>query len=369
MTRVRVTARGDTTSLAEWRRLAGQRLMLGLHGAEVTQDTDRLVREIRPGGYVLFRRNVVEPGQVRALNEALAVLGRPEAPPLRAVDQEGGRVQRVGEPFAPSWPAARIVGRAEAHTAEVAVAIARELRAMDFDLDFAPVADVDSNPNNPIIGDRSFGERPADVARHVSTFIRAMQAEGVLACAKHFPGHGDTAVDSHLALPVVEREERDLLDTELPPFRAAVDADVASIMTAHIVFPALDEDNPATLSPVVLPRLLRDRLGYDGLVFTDDLDMRAVADRWGADALVRGATAASADILLACADVERQVALFEALVRAQEEDPRFHKACLRSVRRLDAVRRRLDRRPSPPLAVIGHRDHRLLADIVRQRGA
>lgn len=369
MSRVRVTARGDSTSLAHYRRLAGQRLMIGFHGPAVDQDLDRLVREIRPGGYVLFARNVVEPGQVRGLNRDLLALHGPPAPPLRAVDQEGGRVQRIREPFATHWPPARVVGRADAHTADVAVALARELRAMDFDLDFAPVADVDSNPKNPVIGDRSFGERSVDVARHVAAFVTAMQGEGLLACAKHFPGHGDAAVDSHLALPVVEREEAELWEVELPPFRAAARAGVACMMTAHIVFPALDADRPATLSPRVLPRLLREGLGYDGLVFTDDLDMRAVADRYDADAMVRGATDATADVLLACADAQRQVALFEALVVAQEQDPAFHEATIRSVQRLDAARHRLDGRPRPGLMQIGHRDHRLLADVVALRGS
>ncbi len=367
--RTRVTATGDSTSLADRKRLAGQRMMIGFEGPSVGPDLDAVVREIRPGGYILFGRNIVEPGQLRDLNDALAQLRQPTAPPIRAVDQEGGRVQRLREPFAASWPSARVVARAEEHTHDVARGIASELRAVGFDLDFAPVADVDSNPANPVIGDRSFGRDPREVARHVKTWVVAMQQEGIAACAKHFPGHGDTSVDSHLELPIVERDERDLIANELLPFQAAISANVASIMSAHVVFPALDEGNPATLSPHVIPRLLRKRLGFDGLVFSDDLDMKAIAGRWDEDAIVAGTTAATVDVLLACRDPLRQIALFEALVRAQENDEAFQQACRTSVARLDRVRLGLLRTPRPPLTRVGDRELRLVADLVRLRGA
>jgi beta-N-acetylhexosaminidase len=328
------------------------------------------VREIRPAGFVTFARNVAEPAQVRELNRELLALSDPYVPALRCVDQEGGRVQRVRDP-ATEWPSMRVVGREGTRVAQVATAMAAELRAMHFDLDFAPVADVDSNPANPIIGDRSFGDRADEVARHVATFVTALQAGGIVACAKHFPGHGDTVQDSHETLPVVEQEERRLREVELPPFRAAVDAGVGTVMTSHVVYPAFDEDHPATLSPRIVPALLRREMRFEGVVFSDDLEMKAVAGRTSVEEQVRQATAASVDVLLACRDPELQHALFLALVHAQEEDPGFHRACEDAERRVVHLRERflLDRPPPPPLSIVGSTEHRVMAELVRGRAA
>lgn len=363
----RVTALGDTTSLAERKRNAGQRLFIGLSGRGITDDERRLIREIKPAGYVLFARNVEEPAQVRELNRELASLADAERPALRSLDQEGGRVLRVK---ATKWPSMRAVGRSKDLTAKVSAAIARELRAMAFDVNFAPVADVDSNPKNPIIGDRSFSASTAEVCAHVAAFIGAHQAEGIVACAKHFPGHGDTAVDSHKALPTVEREEADLREVELPPFKAAIDAGVGSIMTAHVIFSAFDEELPATLSPKVTRRLLRDEWKYDGLVFSDDLEMKAVAGRWTIDEIVAKTTDAGVDVLLCCEDKHLQLEAFESLVRAQEEDLAFQRACKTSAKRVMAVRERFlyERRPIG-VDVVGCEEHRALAELARVRGA
>lgn len=368
--RVRVDAVGEATSLADRKRRAGQRLLIGLKGPAVDDDLRALVREIRPAGFVLFKRNVVEPAQVLELNRELASLVDPGYPALRAVDQEGGRVQRVRDP-ATVWPPMKVVGRAEVHTAEVSRALAAELRAMGFDLNFAPVADVDSNPANPIIGDRSFGERPEQVARHVRAFVEAHQEEGVIACAKHFPGHGDTALDSHLALPKVEREEPDLRATELPPFRAAIAAGVGTVMTSHVIYPAWDEDWPATLSPRIAPRLLREELGFQGVLFSDDMEMKAVHGRWTIEEQVEQAGRATVDVLLACEDPQLQHALFLELVRAQERDPAQERIATDALARVTALRERflIGRKPAPPLAVVGEPRHRALADTVRSRGA
>jgi beta-N-acetylhexosaminidase len=365
-----VDALGEATSLADRKRRAGQRLLIGFEGHAVSDDLRRLVREIRPAGFVVFARNVAEPAQVRELNRELRSLSEPSSPALRCVDQEGGRVQRIAEP-ATVWPAMRVVGRERESVGAVARAMAKELRAMEFDLDFAPVADVDSNPKNPVIGDRSFGDRASDVAAHVRTFVAALQAEGIAACAKHFPGHGDTAQDSHAELPTVEREEPDLRRMELPPFAAAVEAEVASVMTAHVVYPAWDDENPATLSPRVVPSLLRRELRYDGVVFSDDLEMKAIAGRVAVETQVERATRATVDVLLACRDPALQHALFLALVHAQEEDERIESLSIDAVRRVDALRERflLGRAPAPPLSVVGSMEHRVLADLVRQRAA
>lgn len=366
----RVTAVGAQTSLWDRKRRAGQRLILGFAGPSVDADLRRIVQAIRPAGFVLFARNVEEPAQVRELNRELVSLCDPSDPPVITVDQEGGRVQRVRAP-ATVWPPMRDLGRADdpALTAEVSRAMALELRALGFDLNFAPDADVDSNPDNPVIGDRSFGRDPASVGRHVTAFVRAHQEAGVVACAKHFPGHGDTHLDSHLALPTVELDVPELERRELVPFRAAVSAGVGSVMTAHIVFPAWDEEVPATLSPRIVQGVLRDRLGYDGLVFSDDLEMKAVHGRWPiADAAAR-MTSAGVDVLLCCKDPVLQLEAYEALVRLQEEDPAADDACVTSVRRLKALRERffLTRPPQPALDVVGAPAHKALAEQVARR--
>lgn len=366
MTRHRGT--GDGTSLAERKARAGQRLWIGFEGHAIDDTLREIVGLVRPSGFVLFARNVADPAQVRELARSLRDLAAGDHDVVLSVDQEGGRVQRVRSP-ATVWPAPEAVARAGDLTEDVARAVGRELRAMDLDLDFAPVADLRTRPDDPVIGDRAFGRDPEAVARHVAAFTRGLQREGIAACAKHFPGHGDTTVDSHHDLPTIAVSRETLRDRELRPFAAAVEAGVASVMTAHVVFPALDVQAPATLSPAIVPRLLRRDLGFDGLVISDDLDMKAVADRWPVDDQAEGLVRASVDVLLACRDPERQVALFEALVRLQERIPQAEEASEATVRRLAALQARFDDRPVPPptLDVVGCDAHERLAQQVRER--
>lgn len=359
----KVEAVGATTSLADRKRRAGQRLMIGVSGPSVDENLRRLVKELRPAGFVLFARNIVEPAQLRELNRELLSLTDPRDPALLAVDQEGGRVQRITET---GWPAMEIVARARSYTAEVGRAMARELRALGFNLDFAPVADVHQGAGP--IGDRSFGSDPETVGEHVAAFVTAMQEEHVIACAKHFPGHGGTTQDSHRTMPIVERDEPDLRHVDLPPFAAAVKAGVGAMMTSHVLYPTWDEDLPATLSPRIAPRLLRKELQFDGVLFSDDLQMQAL-DRWSHGELVLGTTAATVDVLLACKHVEQQHDLFRELILAQEADPAFDRASTTCVQRLDRMRERffLDLPPPPELEVVGSREHVALAELVRRR--
>jgi beta-N-acetylhexosaminidase len=369
MPQTRVTAVGEGTSLHDRKVRAGQRLVVGFEHPHVDDDLRCLIREIRPAGFILFKRNLEDLDQIRELNRELHALCDAHLPGLISVDQEGGLVQRVREP-ATVWPPMREVGNCGDLTADVAAALARELRALGFDLDFAPVADVDSNPHNPVIGNRSFGRDPHEVARHVATFVRAMQAEGIVACAKHFPGHGDTHLDSHHDLPVVEEEEPRLRSRELVPFRAAIEAGVGTVMTAHVIFPAFDEELPATLSPRVVPRLLRGELAYDGVVFTDALEMKAIDGRWDLDTVVRAVTRAEVDVLLLGKPGEMPFDVFRALVHAQEDDVGFEKASETSAARVHRLRQRflLDRPPAPALTEVGSLPFRMLAETVRQRG-
>src|SRR5262249_47601889 len=207
--------------------------------------------------------------------------GGAEHPPLIGVDQEGGRVMRLPAP-ALALPPMRELGSAGdlSLVRRAARAVAAELRAIGFTMNFAPVLDVDSNPANPIIGDRAFGHDPRSVMRAGVAFLQGLQDKGVLACGKHFPGHGDTDVDSHLDLPVVRHDRKRLDASELPPFRAASGAGVAALMTAHLVCEALDPGIPATFSRAICGSLLRAEIGFEGLLVSDDLEMNAIAARW-----------------------------------------------------------------------------------------
>jgi beta-N-acetylhexosaminidase len=200
-------------------------------------------------------------------------------------------------------------------------ALAAELRAVGITLDFAPVLDVHTNPKNPVIGDRALAERAEDVARLGSAIVRALQAEGVAACGKHFPGHGDTSTDSHLELPLVEHPPERLREVEFAPFRAAIEAGVATIMTAHVLVPALDEHAPATLSRRIVNGLLRQELKYSGVILSDDLEMKALANDYPVpESAVRAIEAGCDGILICAGDVDVQAAALEALVHAVETE-------------------------------------------------
>ncbi|MEU5938082.1 glycoside hydrolase family 3 N-terminal domain-containing protein [Micromonospora sp. NPDC047548] len=254
------------------------------------------------GAVVLFARNVVDPGQLAALTATLRA-ERPDV--LVAIDEEAGDVTRIESALGSSRPGNFALGAVDDPelTEEVARDLGADLAALGVTLNYAPDADVNNNPANPVIGVRSFGADPQLVARHTAAWVRGLQSAGVAACAKHFPGHGDTRVDSHHDLPRIGASRARLDAGELVPFRAAVAAGVQAVMTGHLLVPALDEELPATLSPRILGDLLRDELGFCGVVVTDAVEMRAVTDRYGfAGAAVR-ALAAGADAV--CVGGER----------------------------------------------------------------
>jgi len=302
------------------RRQIGQLVIAGFDGHTVPADLKALAREFDLGGVILFARNVATPDQVADLAAECRSLAR-DLPLWVSVDQEGGRVARLRRPFT-EWPPMSTLGRSgDDRLAErFARALARELLAVGITMDFAPVMDVHTNPENPVIGDRALSERPEVVARLGRVIIRALQHEGVAACAKHFPGHGDTSVDSHHALPVIEHSPDRLRAVELQPFRAAIEERVASIMTAHVLILALDETHPVTLSRGILQSLLRQDLGYDGLVVSDDLGMGAMSGPYGLAEAAVGAVSAGCDVVLCCGTrADDQVVALEALIRAVED--------------------------------------------------
>ncbi len=302
------------------------RLIVGFDGEVLPTEVKRLARAGHLAGVVLFKRNIAAAEQLEALvadiRESFA--GMPL--PLIAVDQEGGPVQRLKTPALPvdPIPAMRTlsqlgVGGFEALGAQMG----RDLRRWGFNLDFAPVLDVDTNPDNPIIGARAFGATADEVIPRALALARGLAAEGVLWCAKHFPGHGDTSQDSHLTLPRIDHPRARMDAVELPPFAAAVAASAPLIMTAHVVFSALDPTLPATLSPHIVPAILRESWGYDGVVVSDDLDMLAIRDRYQVDEVASGLDAASIDIALVCRDLAFAEALAERLPPSTDSDRRI----------------------------------------------
>lgn len=289
------------------------RLVVGFEGHTPPDQLVRLVRRGWVAGVVIFARNLESTRQWVELQQSLRSLFVDQTP-IIAVDQEGGLVQRLKAPRIPEVPAFAPMGRCGElldlpQLEALGSVMGQQLRALGFNLDFAPVLDVHSRAENPIIGQRAFGTEPLAVAERALAWARGLGNVGVLACGKHFPGHGDTATDSHLELPRVAKSLAELEALELVPFTRAIAAGLPLLMTAHVVYPALDPIWPATLSEVIIPSILRKKLGYSGVVISDDLDMQAL-DAWR-DPRLLAARLNAADVDLAC--VCRDLDFAEAL--------------------------------------------------------
>jgi beta-N-acetylhexosaminidase len=292
---------------------------VGFDGQSAPAELRALASAFDLGGVIYFPRNVGEPAQLEELSRDVGALAT-DWPFWISVDQEGGRVARLKSPFT-EWPPAITLGRSgdEALAARFASALAAELQAVGINLDYAPVLDVHTNPANPVIGDRALAERAEDVARLGAAIVRTLQSAGIAACGKHFPGHGDTSIDSHEALPIVEHDRRRLEAVELVPFRRAIEDDVATLMTAHVLAPALDERHIATFSRTVITGLLKQTLGFRGVVVSDDLGMKAVSSTTALPQATVEAIAAGCDVVLMChSTVDEQVDALEAVIRAVE---------------------------------------------------
>ncbi|MDO0938402.1 glycoside hydrolase family 3 protein [Streptomyces sp. DG2A-72] len=302
-------------------------LVAGFDGTTSVPDTLKRLIDRGLGGVILFTRNVRDAAQVRELTDTLRAL-RPDL--LVAIDNEGGGIGhlvRAGAPEVPGSYALGVVDDPEL-TARCADALAGHLASLGITASYAPVADLQHQPLNPIVRTRSFGADPDVASRHLSAWIAATEARGIASCAKHFPGHGGTVTDSHHETAVDPRPYDEL---DLAPFRAAIAAGVPMLMSAHVVFPALDPDRPATLSPRILSGLLRDELGFEGVLVSDALEMKAIADRYGEAAGARLALDAGADqvivavpdlgVTLACRD-----AVFDALRTGELSEGRVREA-------------------------------------------
>ncbi|MHB8877114.1 MAG: beta-N-acetylhexosaminidase [Myxococcaceae bacterium] len=342
-------------------RQCARMVMVGFEGPAAGAEALSLVDD-GVFGVILFsnKKNLGTPEEISSLCRSLKT--HAARPFVLAVDQEGGRVARLrGGPFT-TLPTLRALGDLgdEARAERVGRLLAHELRAVGFDWDFAPVLDVDTNPKNPVIGDRSFSRDPAEVARLGLALARGLEAGGVASCGKHFPGHGDTHQDSHFTLPVLEHGLARLRSTELVPFGAYAKAKLAALMTAHVIFEAVDPGVPATMSRKVLSGVLRKELGFEGVVVSDDLEMKAIAERYDLGEVAVLGAAAGVDLFLVCHRADRQRAVIEALVRAVESGRLPLSRVEEANARLDALSARFAHPPEDRLATLGTPEHQAL---------
>ena len=340
---------------------------LGFDGVTLP-DHLRPLLESGLGGVILFRRNLQELSQICSLTAALHAAS--PVPLLIGVDQEGGQVTRLPAPFlAP--PAAATLGAIddETLTRELAHAVGRELRAAGFTWNLAPVLDVHTNPRNPIIGDRAFSHDPDCVARLGAAAIRGFADAGILATAKHFPGHGETVADSHLTLPESPQSSARWRAVEFVPFRQAIRAGVPAVMVAHLLCPALDPESPSSLSRPIITGILREELGYDGVVVSDDLEMEAISARLDLGEAAVRFLEAGGDLILICRDPGRQRAAMAAVETAVEGRRLSEVRLAASLDRIARLRKWLEARRSPvdveaAQAIVGNAEHQRLLQAI-----
>jgi len=303
------------------RKQIGQLFLVGFDGYTVPSDFKKAIQEFNIGGTIYFRRNAESPVQLAMLSNSLQFECRlKDSPPLLiSIDHEGGKVNRLSPPFT-QFPGMDLLGEIGSPKLafHLGLAMGEELAAIGVNVDFAPVADVLTNPKNPIMAGRAFSSDPEMCAKMGSGVCRGLQKAGVAAVAKHFPGHGDTSEDSHLTLPFVDRNLEDCEKIEFIPFRRLIRSRVEAIMTAHLINKSLDPDLPATLSPKIINDVLRAQLRFQKLVFSDDMEMKAIADNYGVEESAIMAIQAGCDMLIYRGDAGFPVAAYEALVKAVE---------------------------------------------------
>ncbi|UVW29822.1 beta-N-acetylhexosaminidase [Massilia sp. H6] len=303
-------------TMHDYLELAGQLMMVRLSGTELDAEADAFLRAHKVRGACLFRQNMLDPVQLARFTAGLRQAMGPNA--LIALDQEGGAVVRAT--WVPAPPSAMALGAANDPqlAREVGAAVARAVRALGFNWNFAPVLDLNNNPHNPVIAERSFGADPHVATGLALAWMAGSEAEGVACCVKHFPGHGDTHVDSHRDLPTVDKPLAELERFEFAPFRIAAQAHqpARAVMTAHIVYPALDPEFPATMSRPILTGILRERFGFQGVIITDSMDMHAIAHRYRAGQAAVNALLAGADMVMAIGSRESQIETVHAIAEA-----------------------------------------------------
>ncbi|MEK8213630.1 beta-N-acetylhexosaminidase [Paenibacillus sp. FSL L8-0463] len=294
----------------------GQMLLVGIDGTELDTQAKRMIAEDKVGGIILYKDNISNlKGMVSLINDLKKSNAENPVPLFMSVDQEGGKVSRMPDEYA-AIPSNGSVGAANNSSAAGTMGklLARELLSAGFNMDFAPVLDINSNPDNPVIGDRSFGNTADLVSRLGIAEMKGIASEGVVPVVKHFPGHGDTSVDSHLELPVVNKTAAELAKLEWQPFEAAIQENADAVMVAHILFPELDADKPASLSRAIIGDLLREEMGFQGVVITDDLTMGAITGHYTLAAAAVDTVQAGSDILLVAHEYGNEQAVRKALL-------------------------------------------------------
>lgn len=299
----------------------GQMIFSGMTGTQLTEETTTLVKEYQVGGIILFEHNINSLEQTTTLlNDLKRENSQNRLPIFIGVDQEGGRVERLPDKIK-KLPTNRAIGRQdnEELSYQVGELLGEQLQAFGFNLNFAPVLDIHSNPKNPVIGDRSFGSRPETVRKLGVQTMKGMQAKQVVPVIKHFPGHGDTSVDSHFELPEVNKEITELAALELLPFKKAIEEGADMVMTAHILLPQIDATVPASMSNKIINGLLREQLDFDGVVITDDMTMQAITDHYDLEKAAVQSVQAGTDMILIAHHNDEFVAVIEALKEAVEK--------------------------------------------------
>lgn len=309
-------------NLANLKRKIGQRLIVGFDGEMVPSEILRLDEEWGFGGFILFKRNLKEINQIFTLNETLQGLGR-GTPPFIGIDQEGGKVSRLPDPYTQFSDMICVGQNGTVSMAyEVGAILGRELGASGFNLNFAPVLDVNTNPNNPIIGTRAISHDPEVVAMLSHSMIKGLYDNSVVACGKHFPGHGDTTEDSHVTLPVCNKSEEELLAVEMHPYRRLMEmnSSLDMVMLSHVLYPQLDPDLPASLSAKIIQEFLRAEVGFRGVTISDDLEMAAISQNYTMEEVTHMGFNAGLDLFLVCHDLDKQVTVLETLLKIAESD-------------------------------------------------
>lgn len=348
----------------------GQLFFIGLSGHALTEDEKKFIVSKNIGGVILFGRNVADPKQVRDLCAEIQSLRHrqtDQAPLFISIDMEGGRVHRLKAPFT-VWPPLARLGDIDNPTLSYhfAHAMGRELRAVGINLDFAPCVDILTNPANKVIGDRAISSDVALVEKHASAVVRGYLKSGIISCAKHFPGHGDTLLDSHEDLPIEQADLSRLQTVEMLPFKKAFRARADLVLTAHIRFPKIDPVWPATLSEIFVKKILREDLRYRGLIITDDLGMKALTKHYSHEEIAVRALEAGIDLLLYCNEPQVPPLALEAVEKAVQ-DGRLKIAELEAIKtRILEVKRQKLAQPDPlsledALKIVGHPDHLRLA--------
>jgi beta-N-acetylhexosaminidase len=348
------------------RNLIGQQVIIGIQGLTLATDEAEFIVRNNIGGVILFKRNIESPEQVRALSAQIQSLRSrmaDKSPLFISVDMEGGRVARMKAPFT-QWPPLAAIGAIDSTSVafRFAQAMGDELKSVGINLDFAPCIDILSNPANQVIGDRALSSEADKVAKLGSAIVRGYIKSGMIPCAKHFPGHGNTLLDSHEDLPVENKTLAELEAFELEPFKKAFRARLHMVMAAHIKFPKIDPDWPATLSSIFLKTILREKLRYRNLIITDDLDMKALTKNFDRPTIAVRALEAGANILLYCNEPDSPGIALDAIEKAISDKKLDSQTVTENHRLVLELKRSVLVNPDPLSMdevrnIVGHPDH------------